>query len=179
MFAPDSHFYLPLCCDVAPHSSGPSSEVATISHFGHELTVAAPLLTTAALLALTVRVEAYQDTTPLPPPTLQLPADREVANALGYRGPTLEDVREFNYGVRTSFIDRCSSTLETLDSDSDSRWGSEQHDEDWNRVVACHDPRIGNTSLRGMVYTLGTLSGCWSGRVLVCQTASSTLSIFR
>jgi hypothetical protein len=164
-FAPDSHHSLPLASqdDVAPHSSGPNSLVSTVIHFGHRLTIAAPLLTPAALLALTVRLEAYQDAEPIPTSALTLPLNREAAVVVGHHGPTLEDVEEFHYHTRTRFVERCSAIV----AESDGVETSEQHDEDWHRLVACHNPWMAPTSLKGKVYSLGALNGCWSGRLMV------------
>jgi hypothetical protein len=127
-------------------------------------------------MALTVRLEAFQDASPLPRSTLHLPADRDAANVLGRRGPTLEDVREFHHGTRTSFVDRCPVIFGT--SDLPHGEGSKRHDEDWTRLVACYDPWVGQTTLRGIVYTPGTLSGCWSGHTLVCQSEFSNLCVY-
>jgi hypothetical protein len=42
--------------------------------------------------------------------------------------------------------------------------GSKNGDEDWYRLVACHDPRDGDMPLRGVVYRLGSIAGSWAGR---------------
>jgi len=149
--------------DVAPHSSGPPPFVTTVVHFGRRLAIAAPLLTPAALLALTVRLEAYHDAEPIPMSALALPPNREAANAAGRLGPTLEDVEEFHYHTRTRFIQRFSETV----ADVDAVEASEQHDEEWHRLMACHDPWMAPTSLKGKVYSLGALNGCWSGRLMI------------
>jgi hypothetical protein len=135
-------------------------------HYNHELTIAAPALTSAALLATTVRVEAIQDKSPLPPQASSLPPTREVANALGLTGKTLEDVRDFQYSVRTRFLERCDEDADDSSSSSEIV-DSMRHDEDWYRLVCCFDPWTDQETMRGKVYTLGTLSGSWDGRIMV------------
>jgi len=144
--------------------SGPPPKATKIIHYSHELTLAAPVLTPSALLATIVRIEAMMDTSSLHPSAAYLPLNREMANALGQTGPTLEDVREFHYGTRTRFVDRCRIPPGADDSDLALQSGSARHDEDWSRLVSCHDPWMDEPPLRGKVYTLGTLSGCWTGR---------------
>lgn len=157
---------MPLCLsqNAAPHTSGPTPKVTRIVHYTHEITIAAPSLTSAALLAMTVRAEAVQDNSPLPAQALTLPLNREAANALGVMGKTLEDVREFHYNVRTRFLEKC--TVGTADS-SNRIIDSTRHDEDWYRLVSCHDPWGSVAHMRGKVYTLGSMSGTWDGRLLV------------
>lgn len=170
MFAPDSHFPLPFCeCVDAPepYSSGPSPKVRTITHYSRRLTIATPPLTPAALLATTVRVEAFHDGLPLPPASQSLPPDRASANAIGYTGITLEDVRHFHYETRTCYVERCTVNGDTDSVDRGLIQGSMRHDEDWSRQVSCHDPWTDSPLLRGKVYTPGALTGSWSGRVLV------------
>jgi hypothetical protein len=100
------------------------------------------------------------DISTLHPSAANLPLNREIANGLG---PTLEDVQEFHYGTRTRFVDRCR-----ISSDVDDSGGSRRHDEDWSRLVSCHDPWMTEPPLRGKVYTLGSVTGCWAGRFCVC-----------
>jgi hypothetical protein len=168
---PDSHFDLPLCPlqeGIAAHTSGPPPKITTFVHYNHQLTIAAPSLTAAALLATSVRIEAIQDTSPLPAASRNLPPTREIADARGLTGKTLEDVREFQYRVRTRFLERCTLDEDGDESDSSSEIvDSERHDEDWHRLVCCYDPWNDQAVLRGKVWSPGTLSGSWDGRVMV------------
>ena len=164
---------------VAPHTSGPPPKITKLIHYNHELIIAAPSLTAAALLASTVRIEAVQDNAPLPAQAFTLPPTREVANSLGLAGKTLADVREFHYDVRTRFLERCTGG----DGDADQRGGSTKiidsmrHDADWHRLVCCYDPWNDQRTLRGSVYNPGTLSGSWDGRVMVPPPSASSIVI--
>ena len=142
--------------------------MTTITHYSHRLTLAAPPLTSAALLATTVRQEALLDVSPLLT-SGSYPPDRATANATGHRGITLEDVREFHYNVRTPFLEKCAIDLNANPMDSERGQGSMRHDEDWSRQVSCYDPWMELPPLRGAVYMPGALSGSWSGRILVCD----------
>jgi len=107
--------------------------VANITHYGHELTLAAPLLTSPALLAITVRIEAYQDVGPIPRSAGELPRNRAAASSLGLRGVTLEDVCEFHYQTRIQCAERCPLTLDSDNDEDESLYpskGSERYDED-------------------------------------------------
>ncbi|KIM85033.1 hypothetical protein PILCRDRAFT_817871 [Piloderma croceum F 1598] len=171
---PDSHFDLPLCPlqeGIAAHTSGPPPKITTLLHYNHQLTIAAPSLTSAALLAASVRIEAIQDISPLPAVSRNLPPTREIANARGLTGKTLEDVREFQYKVRTRFLERCTLDEDGNESGSSSEIvDSERHDEDWYRLVCCYDPWNDQAVLRGKVWSPGTLSGSWDGRVMIPHT---------
>ena len=106
-----------------------------------------------------MRQEAWQDTIPLPSRIALLPATREEAFArdLGTPALTQEDVREFHYHTRTRFF-QCGQGVT-----------SERLDKDWFRLVACHTPSAVERPLKGIVYSLGTLVGTWSGRIFVGQ----------
>jgi len=116
------------------------------------------------MLATTVRVEAMMDTGTLLPRAANLPVNREMADAMGVTGPTHEDVREFHYGTRTPFVDRCRISPDASDEDGDPESGSMRHDADWFRLVSCHDPWTKGPPLRGKVFTPGAMTGCWTGR---------------
>ncbi|KAF8552044.1 hypothetical protein OG21DRAFT_1511976 [Imleria badia] len=158
VFAPDSYFYLPLCeeHDELAGFSGPLPLVTQIHYLGHKLKLAVPPLTSAALLNFAVRQEAWQDTVPLPSHIALLPATREEATARDLPTPALtqEDVREFHLHTRTRFFQHQGITSERLDKD-------------WFRLVACHTPSAVERPLKGIVYSLGTLVGNWSGHVFV------------
>lgn len=159
VFAPDSYFYLPLCeeHDELPGFSGPPPLVTHIHYLGHKLKLAVPLLTSAALLNFVVRQEAWQDSTPLPLRIASLPATREeaIARDLGSPALTQEDVREFQFHTRTRFFQR------------DQGITSERLDKEWFRLVGCHTPSAVERPLKGIVYSLGTLAGTWTGRIFV------------
>lgn len=106
-----------------------------------------------------MRQEAWQDTVPLPSHIALLPATREeaIARDLGAPALTQEDVREFHLHTRTRFFQPNQEIT------------SERLDKDWFRLVACHTPSAIERPLKGIVYSLGTLVGNWSGRVFVGQ----------
>ncbi|KAF8442276.1 hypothetical protein L210DRAFT_3477944 [Boletus edulis BED1] len=159
VFAPDTYFYLPLCeeHDESPGFSGPLPLVAHIHYLGHKLKLAVPPLTSAALLNFVVRQEAWQDTVPLSPRIASLPATREEATTrdLGTPALTQEDVREFHFHTRTRFFQH------------DRAITSGRLDRDWFRLVACHTPSAVERPLKGILYSLGTLVGTWTGRIFV------------
>jgi len=158
VFAPDTYFYLPLCeeHDELAGFSGPHPLVTRIHYLGRKLRLAVPPLTSAALLNFAVRQEAWQDTVPLPSRIGLLPATREEAIARGLGTPALtqEDVREFHFHTRTRLFQLNQGISERLDKD-------------WFRLVACHTPSAVERPLKGIVYSLGTLVGKWSGRIFV------------
>jgi hypothetical protein len=135
-------------------------------HYSHELTIAAPIITTPAVLTTLVQMEGRLAISPLPPIPTNLPPDRATADALGIPGLTVQDIRDLYYNIRTRVLDRCPLNLESNDEDS-SNPGSKRHDADWSRQVGCYDPWLEDSPMRGIVYTPGTLSGVWKGRVLV------------
>jgi hypothetical protein len=59
-------------------------------------------------------------------------------------------------------------------ADVDAVETSEQHDEEWYRLMGCHDPWMAPTAMKGKVYSLGALNGCWSGRLMVCASLFQT-----
>ncbi|KAF9238529.1 hypothetical protein BU15DRAFT_88368 [Melanogaster broomeanus] len=163
VFAPDIHFYLPLCeehGETATGFSGPPPLVTQIQYFGHRLNLAVPPLTPAALLNFAVRREAWQDTVPLPSRIANLPATREEAILRNITSPMLtqEDVREFHCHTRTRFFER---------NHGGRGVASEQLDKEWFRLVGCYTPWAIERPLKGIVYPLGTLVGNWCGRMLV------------
>ncbi|KAF5379763.1 hypothetical protein D9615_005748 [Tricholomella constricta] len=180
IYGPDSFFNLPLCEGVTStptNSSGPSPPCAKISHFSHKLVLAVPIITSAATLLTTVYTEALQTLRPLPPTANTLPADRATANALGLGGPTYEDLSRFHFLERIHASTRCTPitdvTLESLEEEDEEYElespldGSWRYEEDWSRLVNCHDPRGIPSPLRGKVHTIGSLAGSWEGRLIL------------
>lgn len=123
-------------------------------------------------------MQLYLDAEPFDPHAINLPRDRQAANALAMRSPapTIQDVVEFR-NVRIGVPERCPLVLEdgNIDSfddiedgeDDAAARGSRRYDSDWYRLVCCHDPWADNPPLRGPVYRLGSLSGSWTGRFTV------------
>lgn len=180
IYAPDAHFDLPLPPDLeyaAASCSGPPPSTKQVIHYGNALTLAAPLLTPAALLVWIVRMQLYLDDEPFNPTTINLPPDRQTADTLSYRtpAPTVEDILEFR-SIRIRAPERCPLHIdlgendlfevEDVEEETNERWsqGSRRYDSDWYRLVSCHDPWADNPSLRGPVYRIGSLSGSWGGR---------------
>ena len=118
----------------------------------------------------TVRLEAVQDVSPLSGEVLRLPANREIADAQGLTGRTLEDVQNFQYRVRTPFLKPCPVDQEAAADSDELLIDSARHDSDWYRLVSCYDLWDGPRNLGGVVYTPGTLSGLWDGRSCVGAT---------
>ncbi|KAL4062895.1 hypothetical protein J3A83DRAFT_1498675 [Scleroderma citrinum] len=162
VYAPCSHFYLPLCKnhDEVTCHPGPVVSTSNVHYYGRQLQLAVPPLTPVALLNLLVRHEAAQDIAPLSSGVSNLPATREEAIARGYPSPSLTqaDVKEFYYHTRTQFLNQ---------QFKDGMRFSEQLDNEWFRIASCHDIWAIERPLRGVVYSLGTLVGDWSGRILV------------
>lgn len=160
----------------------------TVIHYSHQLILAVPLVTSAAVLVATVQIEAHQDADSHPRSAMSLPPNRPAADALGVTGPTLDDVLEFHYRTRIHLPQRCSPLINTLfeqeskeekDGETSSTsplMGSNRYDEDWSRLVSCYDPWTGGTPLRGKVFRIGSLCGSWAGRFLV---SLRLLTLFR
>ncbi|KAI6122237.1 hypothetical protein EDD16DRAFT_1477829 [Pisolithus croceorrhizus] len=166
-FAPDTHFYLPLCDEhdtITAGFSGATTLVSSVYYCAHQLQLAVPPLTPAALLNYLVRREARQDNARLHPQVADLPATRQEAIARGISAPALtqEDVAEFHYHTRTHFFNNPRS--------HGGRSVSETLDVEWFRLVSCHDLWDVERPLRGIVYSLGTFAGNWSGRMILPDT---------
>ena len=136
------------------------------------------MATPAALLNYVLRVESMQTEATFPRHASRLPQNRAEAVAQGLVGPTLEDITHFHYRNRIPTMNRClvnidTRFLEDLKEESFSENGSKRYDEDWSRLVGCQDLRVGDTSLRGTVFKLGSMTGSWAGRFLVTTLSSS------
>lgn len=158
-----------------------------IPHYSHRLRVVAPVIAPVAALIATVFAEREQ-TSETFPANLPLPLDRADAVAQGRRGATVADVQHFHFHNRIRMPTLNSPLIDAIFSfglgdgsevsgeggalvnapefSAETR-GSRSHDADWYRLVSCHDPWGGSHRLRGPVYKLGSLSGSWSGRLLV------------
>lgn len=154
---------MPLCSELeaeVPCTTGLLPPITRdIVHYGQTIRLAAPPLVPAALLNFLVRMEARLDTSPLPSAVTRLPATRAEATAMGLRPPCLtqEDVVDFHFHTRTRFFGDYNDL------------GSERLDSEWFRHVSCHDLWAIDRPLRGIFYHLGTLTGHWNGRSLVCS----------
>ncbi|KAG7444724.1 uncharacterized protein BT62DRAFT_933772 [Guyanagaster necrorhizus] len=191
LYAPDTILHLPISPDVYPLPpiiSGPNPRKTTVVHYWHNLTVAAPVLTPAALLSWTVRQEMYQQAHPLDYNILgRFPTDRHTANALGIRGPTAEDLTEFHqlriYSPGPLLLPS-HATFDTYDlfysddchhedeEEPDQTRGSMRYEQDWYREVSCYDPYALPGALRGPVFSLGSLTGSWAGRWVLTNIES-------
>lgn len=160
----DAGSVVPPCCEVV--------------HYSHRLRIVAPVVAPAAVLSLTLQADSFQDVSNLPATAQNLPHDRASAIARGVNGPTLDEIVDFHLKNRIPTMESFSPALETeyvedfnesnkqTQDDSDAG-GSKSCDEDWYRLVACHDPRDGDMPLRGVVYRLGSIAGSWAGRFQV------------
>jgi hypothetical protein len=147
-------------------------------HYSHKVVIAVPLVTAAATLITTVHTEELQANATFPDAALSLLPNRATAIALGAVGPTLEDITRFHFQERIYVSGRIPLTIDPgFDFGADEvkqtmSLGSGRYDEDWSRLVACHDPWIGSMPLRGKVFTLGSMSASWAGRMMVCLVAN-------
>ncbi|KAF8622009.1 hypothetical protein AX15_007363 [Amanita polypyramis BW_CC] len=165
-YAPDTCFDLPLRGPIDfgnRRCSGPEPPKAQIVHYSHALTVSYPFATTAATLLWVMQAEVQQNEQSFPRGAHMLPHNREEANAVG---PTYEDIYDFHYRVRVQECYSRPASEQNLDPEIAAE-GSRRFDEAWTRLVACHDPCLGDVPLRGPVYKIGTLSGRWSGRFIL------------
>ncbi|KAF9460340.1 hypothetical protein BDZ94DRAFT_1284000 [Collybia nuda] len=179
-YAPDCFFNLPICdqtTSIPPHCSGPPASATEIIHYSHKLKLVVPLAVSAAVLITTVRTEELQDWRTFPEPAPSMPLDRGAADTLGVAGPTVEDISSFHFQERISVPRQAVPAIDlsfdqfspegTIEIPPSGSEGSERYDEDWSRLVACHDPWMGPTPLRGKMFTPGSLVGSWEGRMLV------------
>ncbi|KAJ3516509.1 hypothetical protein NLJ89_g1083 [Agrocybe chaxingu] len=201
VYASDRLFTLPLVQEHAISTPGMlSPPVCELIHYSHPLKIVAPVISSVATLLLALQTEAFQDETSFPHAVRnELPLTRADAVAQGRTGPTVEDIEHFHYNVR---IPTARGPLPSIIRPPNRHFdgqpmgmgdglaeGSERYDSDWYRLVACHDIRVGNEcTLRGVIYTPGSMTGSWEGRLmradyalyaslLRSQTAPSTISI--
>ncbi|KAK0490365.1 hypothetical protein IW261DRAFT_1325342 [Armillaria novae-zelandiae] len=193
-FAPPNHFSLPLISQsgdfsdantripfrtrqthllsvLTPHGPFPiyrsTDPIWNQVYFTRRVEITWPLITTGAKLLFFVRRERYM--LAMDP---SLPRDRADAIQRGMIGPTQADVIEINRNILggpnnkdggTKFPDSVASA----GPDGVDEWSqaSRQYDADWYRLRLCADLKF----RRGDVYTLGSLTGLWAGRMLVAQ----------
>jgi hypothetical protein len=136
--------------DASVASMSPPPHV--ITYLGRPVCVRPPPLACAAILAFFARVERQKIEVPE-----FLPRTRAIANTMGIRGPTQEDVVEYRDVCRTRFPER--HTTSSLNPSISKVWEADRF-----RFVS--DPTL-SCSPRAGAYTLGTLSGRWTGSVLV------------
>jgi hypothetical protein len=149
-----------------------------VVHYSHHLQVAAPVVAPAVVLSLTLQADSFQDISNIPVTAYNLPHDRASAVAQGAIGPTLNEILDFHLRNRiptmesllpvpdTEYVENLE-VIATKPEDDLGVGGSKSCDEDWYRLVACHDPRDGDMPLRGVVYRLGSIVGSWAGRFQV------------
>ncbi|TFK33451.1 hypothetical protein BDQ12DRAFT_738768 [Crucibulum laeve] len=172
-YAPDTCFKLPLCEHVEQSQVFNVScpPVSDIVHYSHKLTIAAPPVTSGAMLLYAMRKEAFQDDQTFPSNISNLPVDRAAAVASHREGPTIQDIIDFHYQNRVQAMERVPrriiSDFEQYDCDYEqSPQTSRRYEEDWYRCVGCSDLWASDSPLRGIVFKPGTLSGSWAGRFL-------------
>ena len=172
---------MPICDGLSLDSlaAAPPPQKIEIRHYSHQLTIAAPVVSSAAVLALSVRIDAFKDDSNLPH-IPDLPLTRSDAVTQGWDGASVEDIHDFHLNImipvrrrpllvqddlRYDIGDEDESEVEFACNES----GSGRCDEDWYRLVACHDPHISDTPLRGVLYHPGSMTGRWAGRLMVSQ----------
>jgi hypothetical protein len=170
--APHNHFTMPLRDNsdghlrqsiILAHGAFPlyRAGVAHTTHFYDrtDLEIGIPLASTAAKLIFFSR----RQVTPIGIP-IHLPLTRQHAIQLGFGdqiGPTQEDVHELN---QHKVVKHVPSTI--WDSDSATPAFSSQFDDDWYRLTDCIYP-MEKSSLKNTLYTYGSATGLWQGRILV------------
>lgn len=176
VYALDCYFTLPLCRgSQLIDAGGVVPRRFEVVHYSHRLQIAAPVVAPAVVLSLTLQADSFQDASNIPLTARNLPHDRASAIAGGMSGPTLDDIVDFHLKNRVPTMESSLPLLETEyvenlnvcekeDEDDPDVRGSKSCDEDWYRMVACHDPRDGDAPLRGVVYKLGSIGGSWAGR---------------
>jgi len=156
------------------HAATPDTH--TIIHYSHSITLSAPIISSAAMLAWTARTEKrYGNDEVL---IQSLPETR----AAGRMGPTRQDMRSFTqlriqlpqsldpFRNLDCSYDRLAEKL--FDDRSDDAVdelfvgeGSTTMDPDWYRLVSCH--ACPAARMRGAVYSLGSSIGLFGGRLIV------------
>lgn len=185
--APDNHFILPVPLDFqqpythnTPQGFYPPyrrarSFVMEHEHFGQRLRILQPSASLFAKLIYFARLEAIR----FPLPT-DLPEDRAAADALGMHepGPTREDFQVFNEHKGAPLVPKNpwdwfqKLSVEELQRENNTTWTSSlrslssQFDLDWNRMCFCYNPRV-DPKEKGVVYSPGSITGQWLGRLLV------------
>lgn len=169
--APDVYFNLPLHAGFlndppfivrTPHGSYPrypkDEELVEHVHHGIGLKLRPPLIAIYAGLLYFARSEAVTYQIPT-----HFPADRDTAHAYGLYdvGPTQDDFARFNAHKGACVVPKGSWSLPDGMAAPSLSW-----DNDWNRMRHCNDP-CSSLSPRRTVYTYGSLSGDWLGRMLV------------
>jgi hypothetical protein len=164
LYAPSTHFLLPLCPHdqplCAPSACGPPpARAPVLTHYGLPLRLAYPPLAPAAVLAVHARLEV----------ALAEGAGARTSPALPEH--RLAPLREYEARARV-WRARPLSEDDDEDEDEDDA-GSAAHDADWSRLVGCADPWADAPVLKGKVWTLGQLSGCFAGSLFVRAAAHS------
>ncbi|EIN03979.1 hypothetical protein PUNSTDRAFT_128535 [Punctularia strigosozonata HHB-11173 SS5] len=197
-YAPTSPHSLPSCPhDVSPHlpTDGQPPPLLHTTYLNHPLSARVPPLTPAASAAYLARFESREV---LDPAQFALPRTRADADALRRAGPTMEDVARLRRvrlqlprrgppdGIKSVDVEMMFDEERAAGDDDDDDEGegeqedaSEQHDALWYRLVACVDPCAEeSTPLRGVVHDLGSLGGCWHGRMVVPDPEAFTSYLF-
>jgi hypothetical protein len=169
--ASPSPFYLPEPpCEHAARLTSPAPPHTRLaSYLSHGLALSAPPLLPAATQAYLARFEVYEarqacaNRRRLEALVPRTRAERDASHVLQ---PSLEDVDALA-AVHMGYPARANDD-EAADGEDEPVRGSAQHDADWFRLVSCMDPRADEMSpLRGPVFKLGQMGGCWAGRQLV------------
>ena len=192
---PDNHVRLPLLGEpsvyqdhsaVTPHGFYPLYRLPdglkhAFEHFGRRIAIAEPPI---GLIAKLLYIALYERC-PIAIPDV-IPLDRLEADALNVTGPTMADYQEFTCQRAVQFPDRGhwhwrDDLNEEEGRIADSRaWRingkgeSARHDNDWERWRGCLDP-WDTTRTKGPAYSLGSLSGFWSGQYLVSRPPLSII----
>lgn len=186
-FAPDNHFDFPIyeglrdggdlaqgtALPLYPLYRDPSMITERVIHYGRAVSIMAPILGLGAKMVFLMLAEAV----PYEPPSV-LPIDRAHADPADGVIPTQADFVEWAAvrGVQLypagewDWFDRLSPEQRRLESDNawrkELRSISSKFDNDWNRLTGCYDP-YRDLTLKGVVYTFGSIVGMFAGRMQV------------
>ncbi|KAI8990642.1 hypothetical protein BD414DRAFT_459354 [Trametes punicea] len=156
-----------------PAYRDPEMVVEEVLHYGRRVSLMPPLIGLGAKMVFVMLAEAV----PYDPPSM-LPIDRAHADPADGVRPTQADFVEWASvrGVRLydpgswDWLERLPAEQRRLENDvswrKELRSISASWDNDWNRLTGCYDPRH-DLPLKGVVYTFGSLSGMFAGRMQI------------
>lgn len=131
----------------------PNTNTCTVKHFGLKLRLTPPLAAESALLMYFTYHESY-GIQPFP----AMPVTRAIRDATQLIQPSVEDLEAHNRNANTRFV---PSAPKNGLSDESKRF-----DEDFQRLLWCGNPF--DLPYTANVYKLGSLTGLWEGRIVVC-----------
>lgn len=163
----------PLCSQVVGGAEPP----VHVEHFGQLMHVRTPPVTPAAFLAVSVRLDfARKMKTNYLACLLSLPPNREIADALRFTGPTVEDFIEARSASVKPWTESPHQPTINHSSRLTFEMPSEQHDAGWSRLMI-RSNKLSELPFasRCSAFVPGQLAGLWAGKLLVSQIDFSSL----